>query len=311
MKKPILVTSYVNSDLDGLSGAFAYAEYLRKTGVEAKCGLVGEFHLEACYVLDRFNIEYPKNLDNSDAYNEIVLIDSSHLRGLRGKIDRKKVIEIIDHHKSDDIDKFPKAKDVQVELIGAAATLVAERFMENDIEISREAAILLMGGIISNTLNFKAKQTHKRDYKAYEWLNRRANLPEDFWVDLFRVKSDLSGEKLTKTLIGDTSIWTIGEKNISISQLEIIESNSLLSGRIDEIIEIITTISQKRRADMTMLTIVALDEEKNYFISPDGDMQKILELALGVTFEDNLSIRKDMIMRKDIIPLLKEVLEKK
>ena len=47
--------------------------------------------------------------------------------------------------------KRNKQKDIkiQIEMIGAAATLVAERFKNNNIDISRESAILLYNGILN------------------------------------------------------------------------------------------------------------------------------------------------------------------
>jgi len=37
-----LVTSYPNADLDGVSSAYSYAEYLNKNGKNAVAGIFGE-----------------------------------------------------------------------------------------------------------------------------------------------------------------------------------------------------------------------------------------------------------------------------
>lgn len=44
--KLILVTCYVNPDLDGVAGAMGYAEFLKKTGVECEVAVIGEPHNE-------------------------------------------------------------------------------------------------------------------------------------------------------------------------------------------------------------------------------------------------------------------------
>ncbi len=63
--KPILVTCYVNPDLDGVSGSVAYAEFLQKMGKIAVVGIFGEPHEEAKYILNRFAISYPQELPDA------------------------------------------------------------------------------------------------------------------------------------------------------------------------------------------------------------------------------------------------------
>ena len=177
--KPILVTCYVNPDLDGVAGAIAYGEFLQKTGKNTVVGIIGEPHDEAKYILDRFGFEYPPIIPNADNFDEVILVDASDLNGLEGKISAEKVIEIIDHRKVHEADKFPKAK-AQIELVGAAATLVAEKFIQNNVDVSKESATLVYGAIISNTLNFKGSVTTDRDKEAAAWLNKVANCPKIF-----------------------------------------------------------------------------------------------------------------------------------
>lgn len=209
--KPILITSYVNPDLDGIAGAIAYGEFLKKTGKNAIVGIIGEPHDEAKYILDRFGFAYPEMIMNADNFDKVILVDASDLNGLEGKIDPEKVIEIIDHRKVHESDKFPKAK-TQIEFVGAAATIVAEKFIQNKIDISKESAILIYSVIISNTLNFRGSVTTDRDRKVAIWLNKIASLPENFWKDLFISKSDLSGKKLIERIEGDFCMVCIGQQ---------------------------------------------------------------------------------------------------
>ena len=47
---PILITGYVNPDLDGVAGTIAYCEYLNKTGKNAVVGIFDEPQDEAKYI---------------------------------------------------------------------------------------------------------------------------------------------------------------------------------------------------------------------------------------------------------------------
>ncbi len=307
--KPILVTCYVSPDLDGLAGSVAYAEFLQGSGTDAIAAIIGNPHEEARYVLDRFEIQYPQTVANSDAFDRVILVDSSELAGLEGKIAPEKVIEIIDHRKINEVDKFPNAK-AQIELVGSASTLIAEKFMQSSTSISKESAILLCGAILSNTLNFKGGVTTDRDRDAYVWLNRVAILSEDFWKELFTAKSDLSGEKLKERIEGDFAWFVMGDKKVGIAQIEMIGAEKLVAERSEEIIKILESIKQDMDTDYIFQNIIELDEGRNYFVTQDYGTQQLLEKCLGVKFNGAVAARPNLIMRKQIVPLLKEELER-
>lgn len=307
--KPILITAYVSPDLDGVAGIIAYSEFLNKTGRSAVAGLIGQAHDEAKYVLKRFHIPSPLSITDTSDYEQVILVDASELSGLAGKIAPEKVIEIIDHRKVNEADKFPNAK-AQIELVGAAATLIAEKFKQNDIAISQEAAILLYSAIISNTFNFKATLTTDRDREAAAWLNRIAGLDESFWKELFTAKSDLSGPKLAERMDADFAWFTLGGRKLGIAQIEIIGARKLVSERETEIVRTLSSLKEKMGLDFIFQNTVELEELKNFFVTGDDATQKLLEKVLDVRFSGQTAERKQLIMRKQIVPLLKEELEK-
>lgn len=307
--KPILVTCYVNPDLDGLAGAVAYSEFLQKTGKSAVSGIIGEPHDEAKYILDRFGIAYPAMIPDADDFDEVILVDASDLNGLEGKIGAEKVIEIIDHRKIHEADKFPNAK-VQIELVGSAATLVAEKFMKNNLGISKESAILVYGAILSNTLNFKGTITTDRDREAALWLNNVAQLSEDFWKELFIAKSDLSGGKLVQRIDGDFAWFVMGNKKLGIAQIEMIGAQKLVEERSEEIVQELEKIKKEMGLDFIFQNTIELEGVKNFFVTSDFKTQELLEKVLSVKFSGVVAKRQNLIMRKQIVPLLKDELEK-
>ncbi len=309
MSSPTLITTYVNPDLDGVAGITAYAEFLQKTGQNAVIGTIDELSDETKYVLDRFKFEYPTPILNSDDFDEVILVDTSDLNGLEGKIAPEKVIEIIDHRKVHEADKFPNAKKIQIELVGAAATLVAEKFMEKPMAISQKSAILICAAIISNTHNFKGSVTTDRDRKAFAWLNQFAKLPENLWREMFLAKSDLSGDKLAETIRKEFTWFVMGDKKVGIAQLEVLEAKKLLEKRDAEILQILEQTKKNMALDLIFQNTVAIEEEKNYFVASDDQAQKLLEKVFGVEFIEDIAEKPGLMMRKQIVPLLKVELE--
>lgn len=215
----ILVTSYVNPDIDGLACMVAYSELLNKLGQNTVCDILGKPQDEAKYVLNRFHIPYPQSIKDDAKFKKIILVDTSNPNMLDGRIDPDKVIEVIDHRLLHAANEFKSAK-IQIELVGAAATLVAEKFIQNKTICTKESALLLYSAIISNTLNFKASVTTDRDHKAAEWLNKIAGLPKIFPHELFLAKSDISGKKLKRRIIDDFATIEFQGKKREIANLK-------------------------------------------------------------------------------------------
>ena len=189
----ILVTGGEEPDIDAAACAYAYAELLRHEGKDALAVSFGRPHIEAEFVFDFLKIP---GLAKGDAEvkecKEVILVDASELHVISPAIDPKKVIQIIDHRKSNDAHKFPNAK-VQIELVGAAATLIAEKFFAKKQTPSREAAVLLYSAIVSNTINFKANLTTDRDRKMANWLKPLCGIPENYIHQMFEHKSAFKG----------------------------------------------------------------------------------------------------------------------
>lgn len=308
MVKPILITSYVNPDLDGIAGAIGYGEFLQKMGKNVVVGIIGEPQEEARYVLDRFKIPYPRQIPNADAFDEVILLDASDLNGLEGKIAPEKVIELIDHRKVHEAHKFPNAK-AQIELVGASAALVAEKFVQANLDISEESAILISAAIISNTLNFNGTVTTERDKKAFEWLNRVAKLPDDFWKELFTAKSDLSGPKLAERIKGDFALFVLGGKKVGIAQIEMLGATKMVAERSAEINALLRRIKADMNLEYIFLSVIALDETKNIFIVEDENTKNLFEKIFKIPFSGNIAERPNLIMRKQLVPILKNELD--
>ncbi len=306
--KPILVTSYTGPDLDASACAVAYAEFLNKTGKEAVAGIMGDLHIEAKFVFEKSGAPMPLRLKDAHGFEQIILVDTSNLTMFEGKLLPKRVIEIIDHRDVHQAEQFPNAK-VQIEKVGAAATLVAERFMESGIAISKESAVLLYGAIASNTLNFKGGRTTERDKKAFTWLEERTGVNKDFVHEMFLAKSDLSGARLKEALWSDFSWYTFGGKIVAIAQLEMIGGRGLAQTRREDILNELRNIKEKKSADYIFLNIIELEEQGNVFVAEKKDMQIILSQLFSVSFSEKIARHQGLLMRKDIVPKLKRYFE--
>ena len=293
----IITTTYENPDLDGYGSAMAYAEFLRAHEKDATAHIWGTPHLEVQWLLKTFKLPKAKGLIN-DTATEVVFLDASSPDDLPKPLQTKQVIEIIDHRKIYNIKAFPNAIS-QIELVGATATLVAERFKKENIEPSKESALFLYGAIISNTENFTGISTD-RDREMAEWLKQIANVPDDLAQQMFIAKSDLSGNRLREMLFGDLKTIVIKGKTFAIGQIEIIGVDELLEKRREEIMDIMKEIQKTENADYTFVNFKDLEKVSSKILCLDQKTADLLndlpdskwDGLLGTS--PNLSLRKQM-----------------
>ena len=304
----ILVTSYENPDLDGTACAVALAELLIQEGEEALAGIFGNLHREAEHVMRTFNLERP--LDAAlfiDQVDEIILTDASELRGLSPLIDPQKVTTVIDHRKDYNPDDFPNA-DFQIELVGSAATLVTEQFIERGFVPGKTAVYLLAGAIVSNTVNFQNRVTTQRDRGAFDWLKNQIELPEDFVQQLFESKSTFTNENLFTEIEQDAAWFEFGDKRIGIAQLEIINAQTFIADFQEQFFDALRALHQKNKIDHGFLSIVDIDQGRTIFICDDEYMKISLSQATGVEWQGHTAYTNGIMMRKEIVPHLRKVI---
>lgn len=301
--KKILVTSYENPDLDGLSSALAYAELLEAQGRPAEVVISGSAHPEFQFLAEKYKIPTPRSLKNSDLDHQFILVDNSVVSNNDSRLKPELFIEVIDHRNDNDEHLFPNAK-IQIEAVGACATLIAEKFQEADLLPSHNSALLLYGGILSNTLNFQSKTTTDRDHQIADWLKASYHFRPDFSRLMFSAKSDLAGPKLKAAIYNDLAKREFHGKTIAFSQLEILDSDKLIRERRPEIYQILAEIAKADSPDFCFLNIVDLGTGHTYFLTHNQESTDLLSDSVHLAFIDRLSKAHRPILRKEVFPLI-------
>ncbi|EKD43578.1 MAG: hypothetical protein ACD_72C00217G0007 [uncultured bacterium] len=304
-----LITSYNNPDVDGVSCAFAYAELLQKQGLDAVAGIFGTLHPEAQFVLDKFNIGKIADAELLLVdYPNVILVDASDPNDLTKSIEPNQVIEIIDHRKLHYADKFINA-NTQIEQVGSCATLIAEKFFNENIPISKESAVLLYSAIISNTINFKNSVTTNRDKIMADWLKQQLDLPENYIHEMFAHKS-IFIKSIKETILSDLKFQTFNNHRISIGQMEIVNAEKCIKDNLEEIQKALFEIKEEESLDYIILSLIDLNLAKNLFVVIDDKTKDLLEKTLHIEFDNQIAQTDYIIMRKELNPKIKEELEK-
>lgn len=296
-----IVTSYINPDLDGTASMYAYAEFLNKTGKESSYYIAGIPQKEVKIVCDMFHITLAGEQKLRED-EKVTIVDTNNLTYVPFT-KPENIIEIIDHHpKSEDVENLTNAR-IQIETLGAVATLIAEKFKENEIPISRNAAILLYYGIISNSVNLKAKVTTKKDKEMTEWLSTKCEeIDKEKIKEIFTRKSQIQGD-LKKEMEVEIP-FEYQDKKIIIGQLEIVEVATFLDEYETKIEAILSSVKKEKNVDMIFINCIDILNGYSTFVAFDIETKKEINKLFQIEFQKNRAELQDIIMRKEIFKLI-------
>ncbi len=300
-----IVTTYINPDMDGISLMYAYTEFLRKKGEQAEYYFEGTMKKEAEIVLNKFNIKLntATRIENED---KIVLVDTNYLTEIPKAIEKENIVEIIDHHNKDSWLESRDDIKVQIELIGAAATLVAERFKNENIKISRESAILLYYGIISNTMNLKIKLTSQKDIEMANWLKQQTQeITDEITTQIFVEKSQI-GDSLREEMEVEfkdqfmSISWSMG-------QLEVANVDEFLNKYEQDIRNVLKTVSEEKNVEYISVNCMDIINGYSVIVAGNEKTAEIISNVIGLKFEDLKAKTNELISRKEIVKVMREL----
>lgn len=305
----VIVTCYQNPDLDGFACAYAYAELLQKLGIKAQAAISGAPSQEAEFVIKKAKADEVGNakklLEHADA---IILVDASDTAGIDEKIKASKVVEVIDNRMHNEAETFKNAR-IEIEVVGATSTMIAEKFIERGIRISEASATLLYCGIVSNTINFKNRLTTHRDKRTSDWIKSQVEISHDLVERMFKAKSVFKDESLYHIIEGNMALYKFKRALTGISQLEIVEAGKFVEKNSTDLLRDLRKLANKYDTKHIFLSIIDVNEAHNIFIAPDEADQKILVDALNIEFTDGISYTEGIVMRKELVPILHAQIE--
>jgi len=296
------VFPYINPDADGVCSTVAY-NFLNNS---FKPIIFGDFDNETCFIFNHFNYRKPVIKNSIEDEALIALVDTHHISQLPTNINYDNVIEIIDHHTAGDIDKFPNAQIYNLK-VGSACSILVERMIKSNLIINEDLAGILGLSIISNTLNFTAPSTDKRDKIAFQWLQQFCTISDDLIKEMFKARSNFDNISNMQIINQNTKIFVFNQKTIGICQLEMVDINNFLN---DEFYSDMNKYKVEKNMDYFLFSGIDIFKQTTILRAVDKISVPIIENALKCKLYNNEILIQKIVLRKtDLIPKLKQYLE--
>jgi len=287
-------------DIDAYAGCIAYAELLQAQGFDAVAASTAPLNESISKTVRSWNAPLQTEYVSSseDTFSLIDLSDPAFFDAI---VDVNRVEVVIDHHVGFEQYWQDRIGDnAHIEFIGAACTLVYERWKEAKLldKMSHLSARVLVCGILDNTLNFGAKVTTQRDIEAYNVLLARADLPDGWTAQYFTECQQTILQDITVAIQNDTKTvpFKTFTRPISLGQLLVWDVKQVLADHQDAIQNVLAGIQPD-----WFMNLICVGEGKSYFLTNNVDVQTWLTRLIGVEFNGSLAVADRLWLRKEII----------
>lgn len=294
----LLVFGHKNPDTDSICSSISLAYLKNQLGEEATAYALGEVRKEAQYALNHFNVEAPQILNIDDLTNKnVVLVDHNEYAQSADGIENANIVEIIDHHKIGGI-----TTDVPISFrvmpVGCTCTIIYNMFKENNVEVPKHIAGLLLSAILSDTLLFKSPTTTEKDKLACEELSKIADVDmESYAMDMFKAGTSLDEYSIEEIVNMDFKEFDMSGKRVGIGQVFTLDIDSIFDKK-DEFLSYINSTHY----DMLVLAITDIIKEGSYLIYKAED--KVISEAFNVEAHQGVFAEGVVSRKKQLVPNL-------
>ncbi|EAA0241350.1 manganese-dependent inorganic pyrophosphatase [Listeria monocytogenes] len=304
-----LVFGHKNPDTDTICSAISYAELKKAQGADIEAVRLGELNSETAFVLDYFQVTAPRLVQTvANEVSEVALVDHNERQQSADDIDEVTVTAVVDHHR---IANFETSDPLyyRAEPVGCTTTILLKMFRENEVEVSKTVAGLMLSAIISDTLLFQSTTCTEEDKVAAEKLALIADVDiQSYGMEMLKAGADVSKKTVAELLL-DAKEFNMNDNKVEIAQINVVDVNDVLSRRA-EVEALMTQNIVDKGLDLYLFVITNILTNDSVGIAI-GSKTAVVEEAYGVTFVENQAPLKGVVSRKkQVVPILTDTFAK-
>jgi len=231
----------------------------------------------------------------------VILVDHNEMNQSAEGLEEAEILEVIDHHKIGDIKTAIPIIFRNIP-VGSSNTIIYNMYKENNIEIKKEIAGLMLSGIISDTLLFKSPTTTEKDRVAVSELLKIVELDlYRYAMDMFKAGTSLEGYSIEEILFQDFKKFNLVYKNVGISQVFTLDINQVMNKK-HEFVKLIDDMTLDKDYFMIILAVTDIVNEGSYIFYTSSKER----LVKGIFEEENvyqgIYVDKCISRKKQIVP---------
>ena len=239
---------------------------------------------------------------------KLILVDHNEKSQAVDGFQEARILEIIDHHRVGSLETSGPVY-FRNEPLGCTASILYKMYKENDVEIPRHIAGLLMSAILSDTLLFRSPTCTSFDTKACKELAGIAGEDVNEYAEkMFSASDDLTGRTADDLLFTDFKIFEFGDKRLGAAQGLFMSRSScrqveeMVSGCLDE-------AREKKGLNMFIYMLTNMRDQSTRLLYAGDGLDEVIGEAYHVEAKDGKADVSGMVSRKkQLIPPLQQLI---
>ena len=304
----IKVFGHLAPDTDTVGSAIIWAWYLNEhTSMDAEPYVLGELNSETNFVLNRWNVDTPRLLENLSEGEEVVVVDTNNPQELPESIENANILQIIDHHKLVGGLSTDTPPEVTMRPVACTATVMYDLMGEKVDSMPKSIAGLMLSCILSDTLEFRSPTTTPHDKDVAEKLADKLGVTiSEYSKEMFAAKSDISSFTDSGLITLDSKKYDVGGTNFRVSVLETTTPETVLERKAGIVKAIKENIETEHDVDEVLFFIVDILNEEATVLTYNDFTKQVISSSFGVTVEGDTEVLPGIVSRKkQILPSLK------
>jgi manganese-dependent inorganic pyrophosphatase len=238
----------------------------------------------------------------------VILVDHNEMNQSADGIEEAEILEVIDHHKIGDV-KTSIPISFRNTPVGSTNTIIFQMYRENNAEITKDIAGLMMSGIISDTLLFKSPTTTERDKYAVNELLKIVDINlYKYAMEMFKAGTSLEGKSIEEIIYQDFKKFNLVYKNVGISQVFTLDIKEIMN-RKNEFVKLIDNITYDRDYYLLIMAVTDIVNEGSYIFYTSSREKLIRMIFEEENIYQGIYVDKCVSRKKQIVPKVINALE--
>lgn len=240
---------------------------------------------------------------------QVILVDHNEKSQAVDGIEEAEIVEIIDHHRLGNMETVGPVY-FRNQPVGCTATIIAQMYDEECIEMTPQIAGLLCSAIISDTLMFRSPTCTPLDEKTARKLAELADIDiEEMATEMFNAGSSLKGKSPKDICYQDFKQFTVNDLMFGVGQINSMSKEELAEIK-EMMIEYLPAIISPGGIQMVYFMLTNIIEESSEIICIGDNSRMYLSSAYNISKNaEEIRLKGVVSRKKQLIPALVEAIQ--
>ncbi len=200
-----------------------------------------------------------------DNRKNVILVDHNSYEQSAIGLEETNIVEIVDHHNIGSIGTNMPINFRNMP-VGSTNTILYIMYHENNVEIPKEIAGLMLSGILSDTLILNSPTTTDIDRKAVQELADIAGVDyQVYGLEMLKAGSSLKGKTKEEVLYTDYKNYPVGEYHIGLGQISTTNPDEILEEK-EEYVDLLNQVADGEDYYFVALFVTDIIKKGSYVL---------------------------------------------